>query len=363
MRPDLRNEDLRGLALEKAYFTRADLRHTNFADADLRHAKFFFADLRGASLDRVNREGAKFGKANMRECSLVEANLNNANMNRANLFKANLQRARLSRTNLFRACLTQADLSGASLLSTDLTSAHLDEANLSGVRMGSAKLANLNLSRTLGLDLVRHQALSHLTIETITRSKGAVTTSFLRGCGAPEDFIAFAAARAEVVVEYCSCFISYAHADKAFAQLLHDSLQGHGIRCWLDEHQILPGDDIFDQVDRGIRLWDKVLLCCSEASLSSWWVDNEIMTAFNKERQLQTTRGKKVLALVPLNLDGYLFSDQWQRGYKKQIISRLAADFTSWRTDKAKFSLQLDRLMRALRVDSAGRESPPEPLV
>jgi hypothetical protein len=28
-------------------------------------------------------------------------------------------------------------------------------------------------------------------------------------------------------------------------------------------------------VDRGIPLWDKVLLCCSEHSLTSWWVDRQ----------------------------------------------------------------------------------------
>ena len=47
-------------------------------------------------------------------------------------------------------------------------------------------------------------------------------------------------------------------------------------QIWLDEHQMLPGDDIYEQIDRGIRHWDKILLCCSEASLTSWWVDNEI---------------------------------------------------------------------------------------
>jgi hypothetical protein len=29
--------------------------------------------------------------------------------------------------------------------------------------------------------------------------------------------------------------------DKLFARRLHDTLQGRGIRCWLDEKQMLPG--------------------------------------------------------------------------------------------------------------------------
>lgn len=72
------------------------------------------------------------------------------------------------------------------------------------------------------------------------------------------------------------------------------------------------GDNIYDRVDEGIRLWDKTLLCCSEALLCSWWVDNGINKAFVKEQTLQKERGNKTLALIPLNLDGHLFD--WKDG-------------------------------------------------
>ena len=103
-----------------------------------------------------------------------------------------------------------------------------------------------------------------------------------------------------------SVFISYSRADKSFARRLHNDLQAAGIRVWLDEHEILPGDKFKAKIDEGIRIWDKVILCCSEASLKSWWVDKEIERALQKEQRL-AKEADDVLALIPVSLDSAVF--------------------------------------------------------
>ena len=101
-------------------------------------------------------------------------------------------------------------------------------------------------------------------------------------------------------------------------------------------------------------MWDKVILCASEHSLNSWWVENELDTAVEKERQLKE-QGKDVLALIPLNLDGYLF--EWEGPHGAKLRKRLAADFTGWESDNAKFEEQFERVVKALKTE---REMPSE---
>jgi TIR domain/Pentapeptide repeats (8 copies) len=305
----------------------------------------FQRDLTGADLTKANLTGAKLAGVN-----LYQAHVSGADLTGADLHRANLRFADLSDTTLIMADLSD----GANLAWTDLTRADLTKATIGGTIW-----AGIDLRSVRGLETLKHQGPSMIDISTLYRSQGDIPEVFLRGAGVPEDFIPSIKSLVGRPFEFYSCFISYSHIDKPFARRLHDQLQARGIRCYLDEHQMRPGDDLYEQIDRGIRLWDKVLLCCSQASLSSWWVENEINKAFEKERRLMRERGRKVLALIPLNLDGFLF--QWTSGKAEAVKSRLAADFTGWKRSHRRFERGFERLVRALRGDEGAREAPPPP--
>ncbi len=339
--------------------TRPDLRGVDLSGQDLALVNFENADLTGANLQR-----ARFEHANLDHTVFQEANLNAAILAKAYLFgaflfKASLDSADIRDANLSFTQLNDARLCNARLWGTNFYGAILRGADFRGANFVQTNLSDVDLGSVIGLEEAICGGPSSVGIDTLHKSKGKIPESFLRGCGVPEEFIQYLPSFFNQPIQFYSCFISYSHEDKAFARLLHDRLQGQGIRCWLDEHQLLPGDDIHDRIDQGIRLWDKVLLCASKSSLTSWWVDGEINRAFQKEAQLMKERGKKILALIPLNLDGFLFNDDYQSGKKSEIKSRVAANFVGWEKDHALFDRELEKVLCALRSDEGGREKPP----
>ena len=83
-------------------------------------------------------------------------------------------------------------------------------------------------------------------------------------------------------------------------------------------------------------------------------MSGRLITAFGKEQRLSKERGEKVLSVIPLNLDGYLFDDGYEGGYRGQLRSRVAGDFVGWESD-GKFESGAERLVEALRADAMGK--------
>ena len=132
-----------------------------------------------------------------------------------------------------------------------------------------------------------------------------------------------------------SCFISYSVKDKK-------------IQFFLDEKDILPGEDLHDRIQYGILNYDKFILFCSEFSLKSWWVDNEIDTALQKERELYKDRGKKITKLIPLDVDGYVHD--WENGRKEQLTRRRCEPIWDCKR-KEIIESGWEKLLEALRVE------------
>ncbi len=362
---------LAGANLTGANLSRATLNGADFSEAHLSGADLSEAHLSGARFSRADLSGARFSRGHLRG-----ADFNGANLSMANLSETHLSTAHLREANLSAANLRGARLTGARLLGAILAMANLTEVDLSDGHLSETVFGNTNLTAVVGLETCKHGGPSILDHRTLAQS-GPLPLVFLRGCGLRDWEIEMTKLydqrltsghmidilyrihhlRTDPLIQFYSCFISYNHTDAVFAHNLHDRLQLRGIRCWLDEHQMLPGDDLYMQIDRGIRLWDKVLLCCSTAALKSWWIDHEIDLAFEKERQLMSTRGEKVLALIPLDLDGFL--PQWSSGKAPQVRSRLAANFVGWAQDSTILNTRIERVIRALRADPGAREEPP----
>lgn len=343
IRPDLSSADLNGSDLAKMNLREANLTKADLGLADLSDTRLSRANLSQAFVSRAFLVGADLRGADLRGADLAWSDLKLTNLCGADLWRANLEHA-----DLFISKLDAADLRAAILMFAILRSCDCRGADMGGAILCGTTFSDTDLSEVKGLETARHRGPSTLGVDTLYTSNGKIPNIFLRRAGVPEALFSCGLSVGGLS-EFFSCFVSYSHSDKLFAKRLYAALQRRGVRCWLDEHQILPGEDIYDLVHRGIREQDKLLLCCSKSSLTSWWVDDEICQALAKERALKRHK-KKAFALIPLNLDGYLF--KWRDGKAEQIRRRLAADFTSWERDKAKFNEQMERIVRTLRIEN-----------
>ncbi|WP_163667095.1 toll/interleukin-1 receptor domain-containing protein [Adonisia turfae] len=139
------------------------------------------------------------------------------------------------------------------------------------------------------------------------------------------------------------CFISYSSKDQEFAERLYADLQNKGVRCWYAPEDLPIGAKIRVGIDEAIRRYDKLLLILSESSVNSQWVEQEVETALEKERD----RNNQVV-LFPVRLDNAVMDsgDGWTRLIKN---TRNIGDFSRWKDHDA-YQRSFERLVRDLKA-------------
>src|SRR5713101_5911928 len=135
-------------------------------------------------------------RPDLRKADLHNAMLNGVNFHRANLEGANFHKARLSTARLGFADISDANLSYANLSYANLNGTHFKGTNLTNTKLSHALLRdtefiNVDLSVAKGLDAVRHDGPSSISLDSIARSKRNIPEPFLRGIGVPEIFLSY----------------------------------------------------------------------------------------------------------------------------------------------------------------------------
>jgi hypothetical protein len=318
-----------------------DLRETDLTRTNLSRTTLIQASLRGADLDYADLSHTKF----------IDSDLTEAHFGSADLGDADLGGANLRGSDLSYAHLRNANLRGADLRGTNLTSADLRSANLRKARLNETLFGNTDLSAVIDLDTCVHDGPSTIDHRTLARS-GRLPLGFLRGCGLPDTLIDYLPSLLNEPIQFYSCFISYSTKDQEFADRLYADLQNKGVRCWFAPHDIQGGKKIHEQIDEAIRVYQRLLLILSPASMDSEWVRTEIAKA--RKRELQEKRRM----LFPVRLVNFETLQDWEcfdadagKDSAREIREFYVPDFSNWK-DHDCYQREFEKLLRDLKVET-----------
>ena len=142
---------------------------------------------------------------------------------------------------------------------------------------------------------------------------------------------------------YKTLFISYGGSDKENAIKIKNSLKSKGIKTWFFPDDALPGDKLHRVMHDGVNNHDRVLLICSEQSLSRTGVLNEIERVLEREAN---EGGQDIL--IPITIDSYVYRD-WaseRKDIASQIRNRVISKVD---VNSDEFEDQIDKIVRVLR--------------
>ena len=107
-------------------------------------------------------------------------------------------------------------------------------------------------------------------------------------------------------------FLSHNSKDKKRVRGIAERLKANGLRVFLDEWSIQPGDDIYLNIERAIEGSRTLVLCLSPAALESDWVSLERSTALFRDPSNRSRRFIPVLLAdceLPATIRRYKYID------------------------------------------------------
>ena len=359
---NLEGIDLEGVNLSNANLRQAKLRATKLLGADLTSADLGADDMGRTDLGDTQLAGASFRCANLQAATFKHSNLQSTDLTFADLTHCNFTHANLSDAELVGADLGHANLSFANLRGTalgyvDFNQSTLSNADLTNAIIAGCRFDNCDLSAVTGLETIEHYAPSTIGLDTIYKSKGKIPESFLRGCGVPDGFITQmqSLVGAEGGIQFYSCFISYSSKDEEFARQLHGRVRDAHLRVWFAPEEMKGGHLLIEQIETAIRVYDKLLIVLSEASLQSEWV----MTELRKARKAERQTGKR--KLFPVRLVDFDTLRDWEcfdadsgKDLAVELREYFIPDFSNWK-DHDQFEAAFSRLLQDLRAEESAK--------
>jgi small GTP-binding protein len=139
-------------------------------------------------------------------------------------------------------------------------------------------------------------------------------------------------------------FVGYSPKDKAVVHPLAQKLSSSGLRVWLDEWEIHPGESIPDRIEDGLLRSRVLVFCMSANAFGPDWTSLESQT-FRFRDPLNKNR-----RFIPVRLD-----DAEPKGSLVQF------SYVDWR--KADDAREYARLVQACQLAAARASEPPESII
>jgi hypothetical protein len=120
-------------------------------------------------------------------------------------------------------------------------------------------------------------------------------------------------------------FLSYAREDEARVAELYDQLIRRGFRPWLDQRDILPGEQWDPAIKKALKSADFIFVCLSASSVKKrGYLRREIADALERSKEMLAND----IFLVPVRLDDCdipeeLQSFQWEDLFRNEALDRI----------------------------------------